>query len=88
MAHISQEEQDHRLTDARMKVPVGTQYVHYKNADRTYTVTGHALLEATDEAAVIYESDYGKHIPFIRPLSDFLATVVVDGTGLPRFRKL
>ena len=88
MAHISQEEQQHRLTEALVKVPLGTKYVHYKNTDRTYTVIGHALLEATDEAAVIYESDYGNHIPFIRPLEDFLAIVTVEGTEVPRFKKV
>lgn len=87
MAHISQEEQQQRLSEAASKVPLGARYMHYKNADRAYIITGHALLEATDEAAVIYTSDYGNRTPFIRPLSDFLALVDVTGAQVPRFKK-
>lgn len=88
MAHLPEETLAKRLEDARKLVEVGASYVHYKGPSRSYKVTGLALLEHSDEAAVIYEWEYGQRLAFIRPLSDFLSEVEVGGARIPRFRKL
>ncbi|MBU0750313.1 DUF1653 domain-containing protein [Patescibacteria group bacterium] len=65
---------------------VGGQYVHYKHLEAIYFVTGLAILEATEEACVLYQSkDTG--ITFIRPVASWLETVIVDGVSVPRFKK-
>ena len=83
MGHLTHEQLQDILDAAARKVQVGAQYRHYKN--QTYTVTGLALLEETDEPAVIYRADYGMQISFIRPLSNWLETVEVNGRQVPRF---
>lgn len=72
-----------RLSEAAAQVAVGGMYRHYKN--KLYQVVGVALLEATNEPCVIYQAQYGVHATFIRPLSNWLEIVEVDGQPTPRF---
>jgi hypothetical protein len=88
MAHIPEETLEQMLADAFVKVPLGSVYIHYKKPDQQYIVIGHAILESTDEVAVIYKAEYGRQITFIRPINDFLATVSHDGKEIPRFEKV
>ena len=66
-------------------------YRHYKG--KNYEVIGHAIHTETGE----YMAVYSPHIPvddlppdtlFVRPLSQFLEEVDVDGTMVPRFKKI
>lgn len=88
MAHTSLETLAQHLKDAHERVTVGARYAHYKHPEQHYLVTSLAVLEATEEIAVIYEAQYGDHIPFIRPLESFLSLVDVNGVQTPRFSKV
>jgi len=63
-------------------------YQHYKG--KRYRVHYVALHSETLEPFVVYEALYELEdglVPyFVRPLSMFLETVVVDGETVPRFR--
>ena len=82
----SQAELSLRLVKARENVVVGARYQHYKQL--SYLVTDVALWEATNEACVIYQAEYGDQITFIRPLTNWLETVDVEGVQIPRFNKI
>lgn len=87
MARKSLEELAAMITEAGTLVKVGGKYEHYKNTnpEHIYIVKGFSILEATEEVAVIYESQEPDHVSFIRPLADFLAIVEWEGQSVPRF---
>ncbi len=87
MAHVSLEELAQRLAEVSGKVEVGARYVHYKDPTKEYVVKSLAILEATEEVAVVYEAQYDTRISFVRPLSSWCATVEVEGKSVPRFSK-
>ena len=80
---LSELEFERLLDEAAQRVSVGGRYRHYKGG--LYTVTGLAILEATEEVCVIYRAEYGEHLSFVRALSVWLEMVDVDGTMAPRF---
>jgi hypothetical protein len=86
MDHLSLDELNARLRAAAKQAVVGGTYAHYKRADKTYTVTGLAIIEATNEVAVIYRADYAPELSFVRPLAVWLETVEWQGGQVPRFR--
>lgn len=86
MGHLSLDELDEILQEAGRHVAVGKQYRHYKG--QTYTVLMVAILETTDEPAVVYRADYDTRLTFVRALSDWPATIEVDGKQMPRFRRI
>ena len=66
-------------------------YSHYKGKE--YEVIGEALHSETMEKMVIYKPLY--HSPefesgtlWVRPLTMFLETVVIEGAEIPRFKKI
>lgn len=85
MAHVSSEELDRRLKEAEEKVECGAKYAHFKHPEVAYTVKGFGILEATEEAAVLYEAPKGA--TFIRPLASWLEEVEWEGQKVPRFAK-
>lgn len=62
------------------------EYVHYKGA--RYEVIGVAKHSETEEELVVYRTLYGDYDLWVRPLSMFTESVVVDGQTVPRFRQL
>lgn len=88
MAHRTQAELRHELDEAKELVSIGGTYVHFKKPADKYIVRGLAILEATEEVAVIYEAQYGEHVSFIRPLHNFLAIVEHEGQSVARFQKV
>lgn len=86
--HRTQEELRHELDAAHALVEVGGRYTHFKNPEHEYIVCALAILEATEEVAVVYEAQYGESIPFIRPLSSFTASVEHQGASVLRFQKV
>jgi hypothetical protein len=63
-------------------------YKHYKG--NVYEVIGIASHSETMEELVVYEATYqleGENL-WVRPLSMFLETVIVDGKEVQRFLKL
>jgi hypothetical protein len=87
MAHKTQDELRQALRLAAEQVEVGARYAHYKHPGLLYKVTGFAILEATDDATVLYKAQYGAHIMFARPLTSWLETVEWHGKIVPRFVK-
>lgn len=88
MAHLPLEELVQKLADAGREVEVGAHYTHYKDPTKEYLVKSLALLEATDEVAVIYEAQYNNpRVSFIRPSTSFCELVDVNGVPTPRFTK-
>ncbi len=88
MVHIPPEELAQKLADVEREVEVGARYIHYKDFTKEYIVKSLAILEATEEVGVIYESQYDKRISFIRPAADFCGFVEIDSGSIPRFTKL
>lgn len=62
------------------------EYVHYKGA--RYEVIGVAKHSETEEELVVYRTLYGDYDLWVRPLTMFTESVVVDGQTVPRFRQL
>jgi hypothetical protein len=58
-------------------------YRHYKGKD--YLVLGVARHSETEEAMVVYRTDYGDRSLWVRPLAMFTETVEIDGHNVPRF---
>lgn len=70
-------------------VVVGAFYEHYKG--NRYKIIGIAKHTETLEDCVVYQALYhdeqfGNHALWIRPLSMFTESVVLDGITKPRFR--
>ena len=59
-------------------------YRHYKGQD--YQVLDVAHHSETEEALVVYRCLYGDYSLWVRPLSMFIETVMIDGEAQPRFR--
>jgi hypothetical protein len=87
MAHLSGAQLKHILDHAKSQIVVGGKYYHYKNPDKLYTVNDIVIIEATDEPGVVYtaESDDIAGVTFVRPLSEFLSEVEIDGEVKNRF---
>lgn len=88
MSHTPQHVLQEKLVAARALVPVGAQFVHFKNSEHVYVIKDLAILEESMEVAVIYEGQYDEHISFIRPLSNFLQEIEVDGLMVTRFQRV
>lgn len=61
-------------------------YQHYKG--KFYVVFGVAKHSETEEELVVYRTDYGDKSLWVRPLTMFTETVVVNGVTTPRFRRI
>lgn len=85
MGHKSGEELRRDLSKARTRIRIGGRYRHYKG--QAYTVTGFAVVEATDEMGVLYQADYAElaGIVFLRPFEEFLSSVETGEGRIPRF---
>ena len=59
-------------------------YQHYKGGE--YEVIGVARHSETDERVVVYRPLYGERALWVRPLSMFTESVMVEGESRPRFR--
>lgn len=76
------------ITDTEQVVHIGSRYTHFKNPSVEYVVTGLGILEATEEVAVIYQSQSAETITFIRPFKSWAESVEHEGITVPRFSKL
>jgi hypothetical protein len=83
---LAETELQKHLDDAASVVQIGGRYQHYKG--NLYQVVALALIDATNEPAVVYKALYGHELQFIRPISDWLMTVQWQGESVPRFRVL
>ncbi|MFC1649227.1 DUF1653 domain-containing protein [Patescibacteria group bacterium] len=71
------------LSDQAKKLKPGM-YRHHKN--KNYEVYEIAIHSETLEELVVYGPLWGKRLMWVRPLSMFTETVVVDGETVPRFK--
>jgi hypothetical protein len=70
-------------------IVIGGIYEHYKG--KHYKVIGVAHHSETLEKMVVYEAlydtpDYGRNALWVRPLSMFVETVMIDGVEKARFK--
>lgn len=86
MEHLSPDELHDRLATAAKQVSADRRYRHYKG--QTYTVLQLAIIEETNEPAVIYRADYDPRLIFIRPVSVWLEQVEYRGRTVPRFEPI
>ncbi|MBU3018843.1 DUF1653 domain-containing protein [Paraglaciecola agarilytica] len=66
-----------------MSIKVG-KYRHYKGND--YEVIGVATHSEDESELVVYRPMYGERGLWVRPLSMFNESVVVNGQNVPRFQ--
>lgn len=72
---------------AAKQIEVGGVYRHYKNHN-LYVVIGFAIIEATNEPAVLYRPQAeGNDLSFVRPVSEWLEDVEWNGNRVKRFSK-
>lgn len=64
-------------------LPIPGIYRHYKGP--SYEVMGVAHHSETEESVVVYRALYGEYGLWVRPLSMFVETVMIDGENVPRF---
>ncbi len=76
------------LKKLKTQVPVGARYFHYKNPNQFYTIIGNGIIEATEEPAIIYQTEYGDKTTWIRPAKVFLEEVEWEGKKVPRFTRI
>jgi hypothetical protein len=86
--HLPREVLLERVEQALELVSIGAQYAHYKDSAKTYTILNVGITETTNEPCVVYRADYDQDLVFVRPLSNWLETVDVDGSSVPRFVRL
>lgn len=87
MSHKPYEVLAATLAEARAQVPVGAAYVLSKS-QAVYEVKDHTILEATDEAAIVYQSLEHPEVSFTRRFLEWFELVEVEGEQVPRFRRL
>ena len=84
---LTHEQLQARITEASKFAEVGASYKHYKSPD-TYRVVGFGIIEATQEACVMYQPEHGGNITFIRPFNQWLEEVEWNGAMVKRFTKI
>jgi hypothetical protein len=82
----TQAELSQKLAEAAGQVAVGARYMHYKQL--SYKVLNLGFFESNNEPCVVYQAEYGDHLIFIRPVSNWVEEVEVDGGLVKRFAKL
>lgn len=70
------------MTQSVQSIPQGI-YRHYKG--NLYQVLHTAQHSETEETLVVYRCLYGEYGVWVRPLTMFTETVMVDGKQVPRF---
>lgn len=88
MAHVPLALLTEKVQQAALRVEVGGRYAHYKDPAHTYRVLALAVLEATDEVAVVYAAEYADNLSFVRPLESWVETVSFEGREVARYQKL
>lgn len=75
-----------QLSQAATKIEIGAIYRHYRAGD--YQVLGLGILETDEAVAVRYARADEPGVEFIRALSSWSETVVVDDKIVSRFTKM
>ncbi len=82
---ITQEVIEEMMNSAASLVKSGGIYFHYKNPDEQYVVMGVCISTDSLEKMVIYVALYGAQAIWVRPLSQWLEKVEINGNKVDRF---
>ena len=74
-----------KIEKAREKIEIGGIYYHYKDPNKKYIVLQIALLENSQNVAIVYQAEYGDKIIWIREIDNFLQVVEINGKKQQRF---
>lgn len=90
MAHKNSDVIVEKVNAAKEQIQVGDLYYHYKNPQDFYIIIGIGLIEATETPCVIYHQEYAPYLTWVRPVTEFLEFVEIEGTGekVARFTKV
>jgi hypothetical protein len=67
-----------------MKPVIGGKYLHYKG--NYYRIIGIAKHSETLEELVVYQALYGDGLIWVRPVSMFFDTLIINGEAKRRFQ--
>jgi hypothetical protein len=87
MGHISELELLKRLAKANQQVEIGVRYRHSKTG-AIVTVLDIALLEASEQPAVIYRHEEGAKLVWVRAVDVFISLDEIDGQKVLKFVKI
>lgn len=87
MSHLTEEELQKKLQEAKKLVEIGAVYAHYKNPDKKYSVEFIGFLESSEEVCVGYRALYGEGFLWIRTLDNFCQKVETPDGLIERFQK-
>lgn len=85
MANTSQRELQASIEAAKKDISIGAEYVHYKSTTMRYQVIDLAIDTDTSTVSVVYRALYDEGVLFVRPLSQWLDTVTLNGKIVKRF---
>jgi hypothetical protein len=89
MSHKSQEDLLKDLEEINSKVKVGDRFCHYKHPDSFYKIVAIGFIEASETPCVVYQSEYGDQLTWVRSEEEFFAKVnLEDGSVVDRFAKV
>jgi hypothetical protein len=87
MSHITESELSQRLNKANQQIEIGARYRHSKTG-AIITVLDIALLEASEQPAVIYRHEEGAKLVWVRAVDVFMSLDEIDGQKIPKFIKI
>lgn len=74
------------FSDAARSIVVGAIYEHFKKM--RYKIVAIARHSETLEELVVYQALYGEEGVWVRPVTMFSETVLVEGNIVPRFKRI
>lgn len=86
MDRLPWEELERQVAEAKVHIPPGSRWRHYKGGE--YVVVGISIIELTDALAVVYRSVAHPAITFIRPLVEWQDGKEYNGAKVFRFRRI
>ena len=86
--HTSQQDLKRAIDEAKLRVRVGGEYVHYKSPSMRYKVIDLAIHTDDTTVCVVYRALYGEELTFVRPLTEWLSDVKVGSNTVSRFTRL
>ena len=84
MIHESNSILRESLVVASNELPVNSEWRHFRTLER-YLITGHVILEASDEVGIVYVCRDGDFVPMVRPAREWCEDVITAGVIVPRF---
>jgi hypothetical protein len=73
MVHKPEQALQQDLQEVAGQAAAGSRWQHYKDPEHCYTVLGYGIDETTDEPGILYQAEYGEHLPFFRSRRIFSA---------------